>query len=145
MVYLWQLMYLWAREEIWIQNNPSESSHQKSNFPFHLLKRTKHSVWTQHILINSELLIVHQCWIKEFNWITLGRARLDLNSLIQAPCVFCSLSICCMSLNQCLIEGCLVTIFLSVILYVCLSVCLSLTKGFTLYLLNITENITWDV
>lgn len=146
MVYLWRLLYLWAREEIWIQNNPSESFHQKVTFHFIYLKEQNTVCgFSTSWLTPSYPYCISVDLRKEIKALTLGRARLDLNSLIQVPCVFCSLSICCMSLNQCLTEGCLVTIFLSVNLYACLSVCLSLTKGFILNLLNITENITWDV
>lgn len=63
----------------------------------------------------------------------------------------CSVSSVCLSgmgLNLCLPEGYLVNLFVPVCACFCVCVCkccdcLSLTKGFTSYLLNSTESITW--
>ena len=48
-------------------------------------------------------------------------------------------SVCCMSLNPCLPEGCLVnlSVFVSLCVYV------SLTQGFCLHILNSTESFIW--
>lgn len=79
---------------------------------------------------------MHSCCIKERNKSTSPRGR-DLNSLLPALCAFCPASVCCMSLNLCLREGCPVNLFVpmrvclcphlsvSVCVYVCMSVCVT--------------------
>lgn len=73
------------------------------------------------LMINSELLIMVWCHIKETkprpSWCYL-RASWDLNSLFYFPRIFhCSGPVCCISLSLCLCEGS--PLNLSLCLYVC--------------------------
>lgn len=73
------------------------------------------------LMINSELLIMVWCHIKETkpspSWCYL-RASWDLNSLFYFPCIFhCAGSVCGINLSLCLCEGS--PLNLSLCLYVC--------------------------